>query len=362
MPKDISAQVKEVYRYLRTELEKFSEGERFHTIRELMEQQNFSRRTLDKTLQQMEREGLIRCEPSQGIFVRKRPENKSYHIVYAYLSYPCELAFKIRTAVLDGLRQAGYHASEEIIPHDYQFRDFFARVGQVQADAVMANYIAEYNVPVEEALANFVKRKMVYYDSSLLFPGINLVDFQAEMVGMLAADYLIKRNHKKIALIISEPCSPYGSRMERVNGFINMCRINGIEPQIIDCGIKNGESSQARTADFMYDYLKKHGLTFTACFALSDYSAFGIIRVFDEFHIAIPDEVSIIGYEGNDCGAFSRPTLTSITFDMEEVKSVILAGFHAMFHGGSFGIRKLTPFILERGSVKTISKGKDGWL
>lgn len=159
--------------------------------------------------------------------------------------------------------------------------------------------------------------------------------------------------HRKLALILSEPWSIGDGR--RNSGFLNYARLNGIEPQIIDCHVEGGEASCSKVFDSLLNYLQQNGPTFTGCFTMSDYSALGVISAIKEYGLRVPDDISIIGESGIPSGAFFDPPLTTIAHDIEKRAKIIVEGILDLLAGGSFGIRIVPTKLIERKSVKNIT-------
>ena len=71
MPKDIQKNINDFYGTLMTELDRFPNGEQFHSIRDLIRRHHVSRRVVEKTLERLEANGQIRIEPAAGIYVSR---------------------------------------------------------------------------------------------------------------------------------------------------------------------------------------------------------------------------------------------------------------------------------------------------
>ena len=162
--------------------------------------------------------------------------------------------------------------------------------------------------------------------------------------------------HRKLALILSEPWSIGDER--RNSGFLNYARLNGIEPQIIDCHVEAGEASCCKVFDSILDYLQRNGPTFTGCFTMSDYSALGVISAIKEYGLRVPDDISIIGEAGIPSSAFFDPPLTTVTHDTAKRARIIVEGILELLAGGTFGIRTVPTKLIERKSVKNITGEK----
>ena len=65
-----------------------------------------------------------------------------------------------------------------------------------------------------------------------------------------------------------------------------------------------------------YETMKKaleSGVSCTAVFAMADVIAIGAIRAIREFGLRVPEDISVVGYDGLDIGDFLLPRLTTVT-------------------------------------------------
>jgi LacI family transcriptional regulator len=60
------------------------------------------------------------------------------------------------------------------------------------------------------------------------------------------------------------------------------------------------------------EHLLSTGASFTAIFAGNDVMAVGAIRQLHQHGLAVPDDVSIVGFDGIALGDFVSPTLTTV--------------------------------------------------
>lgn len=87
----------------------------------------------------------------------------------------------------------------------------------------------------------------------------------------------------------------------------------------------------------------------TAVFALSDEMAFGAIRAFSDMGKRVPEDISVVGYDGIVTGQYSLPRLTTIKQDTKQLAEQgvdsLLRGFIRSRHP----IHKVVPFQLVPG-------------
>lgn len=141
------------------------------------------------------------------------------------------------------------------------------------------------------------------------FDGIREQCFTADHVqgGRLAAQALLQQRHRKIAVIAGPSTSP--DNVDRIFGFMDELTRSGIDTAKIwltesDFSSQGGwDSAEA---------LIGSGYKFTALFCANDEMAVGALSYFQQVGIAVPGDVSVLGYDDTLSAEFSAPRLTSV--------------------------------------------------
>jgi len=139
--------------------------------------------------------------------------------------------------------------------------------------------------------------------------------------GFLATEYLIKKGHKRIALIDGFLYkSPAKGRLEGYKKVLNKYRIS-LDESLISVGDINIEDGYERTKQML-----EKNLDFTAIFAYNDMMAFGAMQAIKEKGLRIPEDIGLIGYDDILFSSLISPALTTIRLKKQElgVKSVKL--------------------------------------
>lgn len=90
----------------------------------------------------------------------------------------------------------------------------------------------------------------------------------------------------------------------------------------------------------------------TAIFAMSDIMAIGAMRALRDRGIAVPGEVSIVGFDGIELSRYSSPRLTTIRQDAEEISGRAVEILLAAVETGDGAVHEIIPFeVLEGESV-----------
>ncbi len=356
MPRDIQKKINEFYGTLVRELDHFSRGQQFHSIRELIEKHHVTRRTVEKTLARLEEEGQIAIEPTKGIYVSRNRDKTTHTITSVHCDWPAEYWQNLDAEIEAEIRkQPDWHFTRAFFePNSGQ--DYLRCLNSLHGDVILFTFPIHRFSPAEIAAILSADVPIVFLENNLLCDGINAIDSQPEYSGMMAADCLIRNGHRELALILSEPWSMGDGR--RNSGFLNYARLHGIEPRIIDCGIEGGEASCSKVYDVICEHLRRSGPTFTGCFTMSDYSALGVISAIKEYGLRVPDDISVIGDSGIASSAHFDPPLTTVAHNTKGIAEAIGEGLRELFSGGTFGIRTVPPILIERKSVKNLLKGE----
>ncbi|MCG2821395.1 MAG: LacI family transcriptional regulator [Candidatus Atribacteria bacterium] len=126
--------------------------------------------------------------------------------------------------------------------------------------------------------------------------------------GFLATEYLIKKGHKRIALIDGFLYkSPAKGRLE---GYKKALKEYGIpwDDSLISVGDISMEDGHKRTKQML-----EKNLNFTAIFAYNDMMAFGSMQAIKEKGLRIPEDIGLVGYDDIPFSSLISPALTTIS-------------------------------------------------
>lgn len=128
-----------------------------------------------------------------------------------------------------------------------------------------------------------------------------------------AVEYLINKGHKRIAIFTSEPTDASVGYL-RLEGYKRALEKHGIpfDPELI-CYSKVAE--RAYSMENGYNLAKEFfakGIECTAIFAVSDNMCFGIYKAIFENGKTVPDDYSVIGFDGIESTKYFHPALTTI--------------------------------------------------
>lgn len=130
-----------------------------------------------------------------------------------------------------------------------------------------------------------------------------------------AVDYLCKSGHKEIAIICTGERDKSVGKL-RVEGYKRALDTNGI-PFNQDY-VEIGEYTFQTGYEAMNRLLEK-GVNMSAVFVTSDIMAIGAAKALLERGVRIPEDISIIGFDGIDYAEYFHPSITTVVQPVEKM-------------------------------------------
>lgn len=152
----------------------------------------------------------------------------------------------------------------------------------------------------------------------------------------ISTSYLISRGCRRL-LFLGTTYVPYeqaaispNTGTQRMAGFEQALLRNGFQPkpqQFSLCQWTPQDGYRLITA------LISQGLTFDGVVCGNDALALGVMRGIQDRGLRIPEDVSVIGFDGINEGAFSNPTLSTIAFDFDDIAHQAIDTILAQLNG-----------------------------
>ena len=146
-------------------------------------------------------------------------------------------------------------------------------------------------------------------------PKLNCVEIDDVQGGRMAAAYLLKKGHKKIAFLGDTDLPEYSIHPVslRLSGFRQALRESEIE--LPDTLVRLAPYSQEQTRQVAMEFL---GLPDppTAIFAATDFQALGVLKAARQFNVAVPEKLAVIGFDDLDMAEYAD--LTTISQHLDE--------------------------------------------
>ncbi|MGN0663267.1 MAG: LacI family DNA-binding transcriptional regulator [Faecalibacterium sp.] len=163
------------------------------------------------------------------------------------------------------------------------------------------------NINVPSVLATIVT-------DELHFPNLSMVGVDDRAAAYTAVSHLIEQGHRRIA-VLGGPSTSYPSRMRRLGaqqamedaGLIFDDRLYGLSKYDFESAYNTMNSLLARRAEF------------TALFAMSDVIAFGAIRALVSAGLRVPQDVSVMGFDGIPMSRYCVPVMTTMIQPSEQI-------------------------------------------
>ena len=145
--------------------------------------------------------------------------------------------------------------------------------------------------------------------SSLEFPNLSSVFIDDRRAACQAVQYLISLGHKKICVVGGHRRYSDAS-LKRWEGALDALGEHGltIDPEADYATVYfSPEGGCTGTAELL-----RRKREFTAIFAMSDLMAMGVIRTLRDHGLRVPEDVSVVGFDGIPLGEFFLPRLSSV--------------------------------------------------
>ena len=189
--------------------------------------------------------------------------------------------------------------------------------------------------------------------SSFPFPNLSSVSSDDKLAGKIAIEHLIALGHREIAIIAGDHIHSDIGRL-RYEGAMEAFREHGIafDPET-DC-----ETVRYTCQDGYHaaQRLLERGRDFTAIFAMSDVMAVGAIRGLRDAGKRVPEDISIVGFDGVELGEFYIPRLASVSQNLKELADRSFRMLLDNIESKSTALYEVLPVsLLDRESARKIN-------
>lgn len=172
-----------------------------------------------------------------------------------------------------------------------------------------------------------------------------------------AVDYLCQLGHSAIAILM--PARDESIGRSRFDGYTQALLDHGfhLNPELIRYFHPELEEYSLKNGYLCTKELLESGVHFTALFALSDILAIGASRAILEKGYRIPDDYSIIGFDGIELSEYCNPPLTTIA---QPIREIGLESIRVLFerinaaNNGSQTHTRYSAHLIERASCAPV--------
>ena len=186
------------------------------------------------------------------------------------------------------------------------------------------------------------------------FPNLSSVSIDGREACRCAVDAMIAGGHEKIAIIGGERVISDTSRT-RYQGCLDSLQAHGIafEEGKEYCPVRfsyQGGYNGAQT-------LLSQGREFTMLFAIADVMAIGAIRALRDNGLRVPEDVSVMGFDGLTLGSYLVPQLSTVAQPIQLMARRSVEILISQIEGESQAVHETVPFELwERESISAPKK------
>ena len=188
--------------------------------------------------------------------------------------------------------------------------------------------------------------------SDLPFRNLSSVSTDDCQAARCAMDALIARGHRRIAIIGGDRTVSDTGRL-RFEGCMLSLKNHGIpfDPDRDYQGVRfSYHDGYAAT-----NKLLSEGREFTALFAAADVMAVGAIRALHDHGLRVPEDVSVVGFDGLALGSFLVPQLTTVAQSVREMAKRSVEILLGCIENGAQAHHETVPFtIWQRESTRRL--------
>lgn len=181
------------------------------------------------------------------------------------------------------------------------------------------------------------------------------VTINDELEGYQATNYLIEMGHRRIGFLYKDIETVVTPNILRYRGYVRALEENGIplDEKLVAAALPaNGLGFRAGFQG-MKSLMQKNP-DMTAVFAFSDVLAMGAAKAVLTSGKQIPDDISIIGFDGIEMAEYYSPTLDTVYQPATEMALSAVSLLHGMMNGGKTQHMVCDAVIMKRGSVKML--------
>lgn len=186
-------------------------------------------------------------------------------------------------------------------------------------------------------------------------PGFDSVNIDDQEGARLAAEHVVALGHRRVGLITgalggtvgllddASAASENPVGHDRVSGWLAGLEGSGASVEIVQAD-EFGEPGGRFGAEILLDLDEPP----TAILCISDLTAYGVVQVATERGLTVPDDLSVVGFDGTQLAARMNPSLTTVRQDVEaKGRAAAQALVRSLEAGGRRGRAKRTVLPVE---------------
>lgn len=181
------------------------------------------------------------------------------------------------------------------------------------------------------------------------------VTIDDEKEGFKAVQYLIDMGHRKIGFLYKDVGGIITPNILRFQGYVRALEENGIpyEENLVSMNMPVSGAG-FRVGFQAMKLLMQRNPQMTAVFAFSDVLAIGAAKAALASGKRIPEDISIVGFDGIEMAEFYNPALDTVYQPATEMALSAVSLLHGMMNGEKSQHEVYESMIMKRGSVKML--------
>lgn len=197
---------------------------------------------------------------------------------------------------------------------------------------------------------------------NLVYAGVNEIGHDidevlcdAHLAVMEAVEYLIGLGHREIGFIGPTQVKGQVFNEHRYQGYCEAMKKHGIplsDAFVVDAILTANDGYEGMKRLIMGKKLP------TALFCGNDTVAMGVMKALDEAGIAVPQDISLVGFDNIDTSAYLKPNLTTIDIPKKELgRLAVKVLLDRLSSNRQYSIRVTIPFsLLVRDSCRAVNR------
>ncbi len=281
-------------------------------IRSLMDRFGVSQATLDRSLRDLCKQGVLKRVSGRGYFrSAASTDSKPLRIDFCYFLAKDEINNSLNSMITNFLQQEMYRRgclTSVLVYGNFdglpRFQDL---IMQNKPDALILmgcmnvtflHMLRTQKIPCLQLYPNCIEKSAVSY----------LIDNHAAMQQIV--DHLLQLGHRRIALLHGQGCGGWEmlDQQERIDSYYDALRAQNLP--ISGHLVRFGGFSRESGYEAAYELLRSHSRP-TAIIG-NDYNAPGIYQAAKELGLKIPEDLSVVGFDGLPQCQLMHPTLTTL--------------------------------------------------
>ena len=265
------------------------------------------------------KEKLLKAAKEMGYFpnsqARALKTNRTYNIGLMFVEEPGkgfaqEFFAKIISTFKTACEKAGYDITFINKGFGKQKMSFYEHCKYRNVDGILLTSGDFTDPDVYEIINSDIPSVTIdhIFDSSIAIMSSNEIGVEKLM------DFVYEKGHRKIAYISG---SNTAVSERRLRGFYKACEVRGIE--INPKWLLQGDFHNPDVAYKLTKELLSHKDKPTCIFMSDDYSAIGGLNAVRDMGLSVPEDISLVGFDGISYSQIMRPKLTTYLQDTETI-------------------------------------------